>query len=75
MADFFDQFTSFINDLGELLGRGIYAPKDFFDALTEIKKVVGFYLSDFVHPYFIPLISVMIAIALLHQLMRLGDKQ
>lgn len=75
MADFFDQFTSFINDLGEMLGRGIYAPKDFFDALTEIKKMVSFYLTDFIHPYFISLVTVMIAIALLHKLMRLGDKE
>lgn len=75
MADFFDQFTSFISDFGDLLGRGIYAPKDFFEALTEIKKMVGFYLSDFIHPFFVPLLVTMISIALLHKLMRLGDKE
>lgn len=75
MADFFDQFTSFISDLGDLLGRGIYAPKDFFESLEDIKNTVNFYLSDYIHPLFIPLLTAMIAIALLHKLMRLGDKE
>lgn len=74
MADFFDQFTSFIGDLGELLGRGINSPKEFFESFEDIKNTVTFYLTDYIHPLFIPLLTAMIAIALLHKLMRLGDK-
>lgn len=74
MADFFDQFTNFVSWLGDVLGRGIATPQSVYDKFDRIKEYVSVYLSDFVHPYFLPLISVMIAIALLHKLFKWGDK-
>lgn len=74
-TDFFDQFTRFIEWVGDLLGRGIESPKHVFTLLDKIRDHIDVYLSDFVHPMFLPLITAMIAIALLHKCFRMGDKE
>lgn len=75
MTDFFNQFTNFVQWLGDIMGRGITAPKDIYNKFNDIKDYVTVYLGDFVHPYFLPIIFVMISIALLHKIMHWGSKE
>lgn len=74
MVDFFDQFTEFVQYLGDLLGRGIKAPSEVYELFKEINTQLSNTFTDYVHPLFIPIITAMIGIALLHKLLRLGDK-
>ena len=75
MTDFFNQLTDFVQWIGDIMGRGIATPQTLYDKFDRIKEYVNTYLGNFIHPFFLPLISVMIAIALLHKLFRWGDKE
>lgn len=75
MTDFFNQLTDFVQWIGDIMGRGIATPQTVYDKFDRIKEYVNAYLGDFIHPFFLPLVSVMIAIALLHKLFRWGDKE
>lgn len=74
MADFYNQLTEFIQYFGDLLGRGIKAPSEIYDLFKEINSQLSDTFTDYIHPVFIPIITAMIGLALLHKLFRLGDK-